>query len=113
MVKEKQTRQTETSGAPSERGRRNLPKIEEGVSSTTAKRDASCQEIVHLMEVVVEGENMRWAYKHVVANRGSAGIDDMSVDDLKPYLQDHWARIKAELLEGRYQPQPVLRVEIP
>ncbi|GAG96918.1 unnamed protein product, partial [marine sediment metagenome] len=65
------------------------------------------------MEAVVEGENMRWAYKRVVANKGSAGIDDMSVDDLKCYLHAHWARIKSELLEGRYQPQPVLRVEIP
>ena len=37
----------------------------------------------------------------------------MTVDELKPYLQEHWPRIKEELLEGRYQPQPVRRVEIP
>jgi RNA-directed DNA polymerase len=113
MVKEKQTRQTEMSGTPSEGGRRNLPGTEEGASSTTAKRDVSCPGTEHLMEEVVEGENMRWAYKRVVANKGSAGIDDMSVEDLKPYVQIHWARIKVELLEGRYHPQPVLRVEIP
>ena len=113
MVKEKQTNQTEMSGTPSEGGRRNLPGAEEGASSITAKRDVSCHGTEYLMEVVVEGENMRWAYKRVMANKGSAGIDDMSVEDLKPYLQIHWARIKVELLEGRYQPQPVLRVEIP
>ena len=37
----------------------------------------------------------------------------MSVNELQPYLQDHWQRIKEQLLQGKYQPQPVLRVQIP
>jgi len=37
----------------------------------------------------------------------------MGVDELKPYLQAHWERIKGKLLEGSYRPQPVRRVEIP
>jgi RNA-directed DNA polymerase len=65
------------------------------------------------MEAVVGRENMRAAYRRVVANRGSAGVDGMSVEELKPYLKEHWGRIKSELLEGRYRPQPVKPAEIP
>jgi RNA-directed DNA polymerase len=65
------------------------------------------------MEVVVERSNMNAAYKRVVKNKGSAGVDGMTVDVLKPYLTSEWERIKSELLEDRYKPQPVLQVEIP
>ena len=65
------------------------------------------------MEAVVERENMLKAFRRVVGNKGSAGVDAMSVEELKPYLQTHWRRIKEELLAGSYQPQPVRRVEIP
>jgi RNA-directed DNA polymerase len=65
------------------------------------------------MEAVVERGNMTAAYERVVANRGAAGADGMTVDELKGHLNAHWERIKKELLEGRYKPQPVLRVEIP
>jgi hypothetical protein len=65
------------------------------------------------MGAVVESENMRVAYRQVVGNKGSAGVDGMSVAELKPYLVGNWRRIREELLEGRYRPQPVLRVEIP
>jgi group II intron reverse transcriptase/maturase len=65
------------------------------------------------MEAVVERENMLNAFRRVVSNKGAAGVDAMGVDELKPYLQAHWARIKEQLLAGSYQPQPVRRVEIP
>lgn len=65
------------------------------------------------MEAVVERENMMAAYKRVAGNKGAAGVDGMSVDELKPYLDEHWVRIKGELLEGRYEPQAVAQVEIP
>ena len=93
-MKEKQTRGAEMPGTQSERGRRNLPVAERDVSNITAKQDASCQETESLMEAVVEGQNMRRAYKRVMANKGSSGIDDMPVDELKPYLQTNWAHIK-------------------
>jgi RNA-directed DNA polymerase len=48
----------------------------------------------------------------VIGNKGSAGIDGMSVAELKPYLVGNWRRIREELLEGRYRPQAVLRVDI-
>jgi hypothetical protein len=59
------------------------------------------------MEAMVERSNMKAAYERVVGNEGKPGIDGMSVAELKPYLQTHWERIKGELLEGRYEPQPV------
>ena len=66
-----------------------------------------------MMEGVVESENMRGAYRNVVRNRGSAGVDGMEVDELKPYLRKEWLRIREMLLADRYLPQPVRPVEIP
>jgi RNA-directed DNA polymerase len=66
-----------------------------------------------MMEAVVARENMLRAYEQVVSNKGAAGIDGMTVEQLKPYLQERWAKIKEELLKGEYQPQPVRCVEIP
>jgi RNA-directed DNA polymerase len=65
------------------------------------------------MEDILERGNLKSALKRVVTNRGSAGVDGMSVEKLTPFLQEHWPRIKQELLEDRYKPQPVRRVEIP
>jgi RNA-directed DNA polymerase len=53
------------------------------------------------------------ALKRVERNKGAAGVDNMTVAQLRPYLREHWLRIKEELLAGGYQPQPVLKVEIP
>lgn len=66
-----------------------------------------------LMEQVVAADNMRRALKRVQENHGSAGIDGMTVAQLPDYLRNQWPRIRQELLEGTYQPQPVRRVEIP
>jgi RNA-directed DNA polymerase len=65
------------------------------------------------METVVERENLKTALAQVKRNKGAAGIDGMSVDDLPAYLKEHWPTIRAQLLEGSYKPQPVRRVEIP
>lgn len=66
-----------------------------------------------LMEEVLRRENVHRAYNRVVRNAGAPGVDGMTVEDLMPWCREHWARIREELLCGRYQPQPVLRVEIP
>ena len=84
-----------------------------GVSSVTARRGSDCGEAEGMMGAVVERENMLQAYKRVVGNKGAAGVDGVTVDELKPYLDRHWKRIRSELLEGRYIPQPVREVEIP
>src|SRR5437879_5464442 len=65
------------------------------------------------MEAVVEGENLKQALARVKRNKGAAGIDGMSVDELAAYLKKHWPMIRAQLLEGPHKPQPVRRVEIP
>jgi RNA-directed DNA polymerase len=66
-----------------------------------------------LVEAIVDADNMRRALKRVRANKGSPGMDGMTVQQLPEFLKLHWPRIKQELLEGSYQPQPVRRVEIP
>ena len=66
-----------------------------------------------LMEEVCERENLKQALKRVKANKGAPGVDGMTVQALPAYLREHWPSIRASLLEGTYQPQPVRRVEIP
>jgi RNA-directed DNA polymerase len=66
-----------------------------------------------LMEEVCERENLKQALKRVKANKGAPGVDGMTVHALPAYLREHWPTIRASLLEGTYQPQPVRRVEIP
>lgn len=65
------------------------------------------------MEQVVERSNMWLAYQRVVANKGAAGVDAMAVTELKDWLKGHWPSVKKALLDGRYQPQPIRRVDIP
>ena len=67
----------------------------------------------NLMEKVVERNNLKKALERVERNKGSAGVDNMQVIQLRPYLQENWTRIKQELLDGTYKPAPVRRVEIP
>jgi RNA-directed DNA polymerase len=84
-----------------------------GASSVTASKENNCHGTERLMELVVERGNMTAAYKRVVRNKGSSGVDGMTVEELKAYLTTEWERIKSELLGDRYKPQAVLEVEIP
>jgi RNA-directed DNA polymerase len=65
-----------------------------------------------LMEAVCERENLKKALRRVKANKGSPGIDGMTVEQLPDYLRAHWPRHREEL-QGTYTPSPVRRVEIP
>ncbi len=65
-----------------------------------------------LMEEVCKRENLLEALRRVKANKGSAGIDGMTVGQLSGYLKEHWPTIREQLLNGTYEPQPVRRVEI-
>lgn len=67
----------------------------------------------NLLEKIVERRNIFEAFKRVKANKGSHGIDGMKVDELLPYLQEHYKTLVASLLNGTYKPQPVRRKEIP
>jgi RNA-directed DNA polymerase len=66
-----------------------------------------------VMEEVLERHNMQTALRQVRANKGSPGIDGMSVEVLPDFLRTHWLGIKHQLLEGTYQPRVIKRVEIP
>ncbi len=66
-----------------------------------------------LMEEVCDRENLVRAWKRVRQNKGSPGVDGMTIDDAQSYLREHWPSIRSQLLAGTYQPQPVKRVEIP
>lgn len=68
---------------------------------------------VDLMSAVLARDNMLQAYDRVRRNKGAPGVDGMTVAALKPYLKVHWPEIKQQLLDGRYRPQPVRKVEIP
>jgi RNA-directed DNA polymerase len=76
----------------------------------TTENPAGNQQV---MEAVCEWENLREALQRVKGNKGSPGIDGMTVEKLPEYLKQHWPAIREQLLSGTYQPQPVKRVEIP
>src|SRR6516225_3930573 len=65
-----------------------------------------------LMEEVCDRENLVRAWKRVRQNKGSPGVDGMTISDARGYLREHWLGIRSQLLEGAYQPQPVIRMEI-
>lgn len=64
-------------------------------------------------ERIWKRENLLHALKRVETNKGAPGIDGMRVEELRPYLKEHWLEIRKRLDEGKYQPSPVRRVEIP
>ena len=82
-------------------------------ASENGNDDAQMVYTSDLLSWILERENMKRAYEKVVDNAGSHGIDNMTVDQLKPYLQGNWEQIKTRLLEGTYKPKAVRRVEIP
>ena len=86
----------------------------EGTESSAGKRGTESPAITEqLMEEVCERENCKQALKRVKANKGSPGVDGMTVQQLPGYLKQHWPAIREQLLSGTYKPQPVRRVEIP
>src|SRR6516162_6220125 len=82
---------------------------ESSVATSGTERPASTN---RLMEEVCEGENLKAALRQVRANKGSPGVDGMTVVGLKDHLKKHWPAIREQLLNGTYEPKPVRRVEI-
>ena len=66
-----------------------------------------------LLEMILSPTNLNKAYKKVKSNKGSGGVDGLSVDDLLPYLQQHKEELLQFIFKGVYRPNPVRRVEIP
>ena len=86
---------------------------QETESLSTTSESESPARTDRLMEEVCERENLKEALRRVKANKGSAGIDGITVAGLPDFLKQHWPVIREQLLNGTYQPQPVRRVEIP
>jgi RNA-directed DNA polymerase len=95
--------------------RSDAPKTDEqGTETLVAKRQSeSLAGTERLMEEVCELENGKQALQRVKANKGSPGVDGMTVDELPVYLKQQGPEIGEQLRNGTYQPQPVRRVEIP
>jgi RNA-directed DNA polymerase len=98
-----------------EEDRGEAPKgLREGTESSAGKRGTESSAIAkQWMEEVCGRENCKQALKRVKANKGSAGVDGMTVQQLPEFLKQHWPAIREQLLSGTYKPQPVRRVEIP
>ena len=94
-------------------GRGEAPRAERSGEASRAGSGDARSGTDHLMEAVVERGNAQAALKRVQQNQGSPGSDGMTVADLPGHLREHWPTIKAQLLAGTYQPQPVKRRPIP
>ncbi len=94
-------------------GRGEAPRAKRSGQASLAVSGAESPGTSLLMEEALSRSNLKRAWKRVKRNRGSPGIDKMTVEALWDWLWEHWPRIREKLLAGTYQPQPVLRVEIP
>ena len=112
MVKEMPTKREEKPkfhGGSSGRNPRGKPAK---ASSATARKENANPSTTQLMETVVERSNMILALHRVEKNRGSAGVDAMTVKELRGHLKEHWPKIKEQLVEGSYRAAAVRRAEI-
>ncbi|MDD4088083.1 MAG: group II intron reverse transcriptase/maturase [Tissierellia bacterium] len=66
-----------------------------------------------LLDKILDRQNMYQALKRVCSNKGTSGVDGITIDEIDEYIRENWQRMKVEIKERRYKPQPVLRVEIP
>src|SRR5262249_45827564 len=86
---------------------------EETESSKATNGTESPASTNRLMEAVCERENLKAALRQVRTNKGSPGVDGVTVVGLKDYLKQHWPAIREQLLNGTYEPKPVRRGEKP
>src|ERR1019366_1929064 len=105
--------QTELNFSSTSAGEAREAEREETESLPTANDPESSASTNRLMEEVCERENLKEALRRVKANKGSAGVDGMTVNELPEFLKQHWPAIREQLLSGTHKPEPVKRVEIP
>ena len=96
-------------------GRGEAPRLDwqevEAVTATAERESPAPTE--HLMGAICDSDNIKTALRAVVRNKGAPGVDGITVKQLPGMLKARWSEIEDQLLQGRYQPQPVLRVKIP
>jgi RNA-directed DNA polymerase len=113
MTDKRQKKQLKLTFARAEEGEA-LAVPTEGIESEMATTDTENPALDReTMKEVLRPENLKKALKQVMRNKGAAGIDGMTVEQLPEYLKENWTRIRSELVQGRYAPQAVRRVEIP
>ncbi len=97
-----------------EGGERTSPLTELGAEvGTVADGQTKAGGLPQGMDAVVERINLWQAYERVLRNRGTAGVDGLTVFELKAWLQQHWPSVKAALLAGDYLPAAIRKVEMP
>ena len=106
-------KKAESAGAPAGKRDGISKALWEASQTSTACAEEAGDETSRLMEEVLRRENLIKAYERVKSNKGAAGVDGMSVEELMPYCRENWEQIKQQLLEGTYKPRAVKRVEIP
>ena len=82
------------------------------IFSETSKGETSEFEYGSLERILCTS-NVVSAMKRVISNKGSHGVDGMTVYELKQFLNMNWSNIREDILNGEYKPMPVRRVEIP
>jgi RNA-directed DNA polymerase len=95
------------------KGEARAPELKATESIVVECKSESPTETKQIMEEACKPDNLEQALRRVTANKGSAGIDGMRVEELANHLKEHWAEIEEQLLLGTYKPNPVKRVEIP
>ena len=106
-------RQKFAKAEPTTTARGEAPQLRRGGEASTAAHENERPGNDCLMEKVVERSNVVKALKRVKQNKGSPGIDGMTVEELPAHLNANWEAIRAKLLDGTYRPQPVREQEIP
>ena len=103
----------EISEADLRKGGRKLTRAQAGGANSTGTGGQADPRKPDLIETMLERGNLLRALQAVERNAGAAGVDGMETSQLRPYLREHWDRIKEQILNGRYIPRPVRRVDIP
>lgn len=81
--------------------------------ASAGRRNDRPEDKEEMLERILSKDNLNLAYKRVKANKGSPGIDEMTVEELLPYLKEQGKTLRQRILAEEYHPQPVRRVEIP
>ncbi len=95
------------------RSEQNSLMLTDGVEINTAASGRTKAEMSLTIDAVISRENLRLAYQRVVENKGAAGVDNLSVPELKPWLKQHWPSVKSTLIAGSYLPRAIRKVDIP
>ena len=89
------------------------PESSKGALSASHTETNEADNAEGLLEAILSRDNLNAAYVKVKQNKGAAGVDGMSVEDMLPYLKEHREELLERIRKGKYRPKPVRRVEIP